>query len=121
MDALEFMRNRNRMCKAYFNGLCRDCPAFNVGSCKAIEGIEELLPVVEQWSTEHPVLRNVDHVAELLEKAGYAVDKKLIIEQKCPPELAILFGSGKSCKGIDCEECRKWWTEEYKEDDNGRD
>lgn len=49
MDALEFIRERNRMCK-HFRG-CAGCPA-NGMICSTIWGMhdaEKLVQVVEQW------------------------------------------------------------------------
>lgn len=54
MDAMEFIRERNRMCK-HFRG-CNQCPA-DCMICSTIWGIhdaEKLVHVVEEWAKEHP-------------------------------------------------------------------
>lgn len=117
MDALEFAREKERMCDAYA-GRCssRGCPANDINLCGAIENIERLLPIVEKWSKEHQFVRNVDHVAEELEKLGYRVNKDKMAAY-CPPKLSVHFGGWKLCCDIDCDKCRKWWLEEYKGED----
>lgn len=55
MDAVEFLKERTRMCNFYMSR-CMNCPGNKVAYCatlcaKAID----LVPIVEQWSKEHPV------------------------------------------------------------------
>lgn len=57
MDALEFLRERKRMCYSYKG--CYGCP-FAKGLCiishvMPDEGCERIIATVEQWSNEHPV------------------------------------------------------------------
>lgn len=54
MDALEFIRERNRMCKSFGDG-CMSCPFYKEGdNCMAILWEEEMVPIVEKWSKENP-------------------------------------------------------------------
>ena len=60
MDAIKFIRERNRMCRYYFNtalyNSCSDCPAKDA-TCSSIKGMEEddnIVPIVEKWSEENP-------------------------------------------------------------------
>ena len=53
MDALEFVRETNRMCKS-FSISCGSCPAKKHGNCTATIWDEEIVPIVEKWSKEHP-------------------------------------------------------------------
>lgn len=73
------------------------------------EGLRRLKKVKEK-----PIVRNVDHVAEGLEKLGYNVGKEYLIKSCCPPNNSVLFGNGSCSYASCCEECRKWWLEEYK-------
>lgn len=53
MDAVEFIKERNRMCR---HG-CNTCPANELtGGCDPLEtaSINLLVQIVEQWSKEHP-------------------------------------------------------------------
>ena len=47
MDALEFFRERKRMCGSFGN-VCYNCPATNGISCIAFDREEEAIPIVEK-------------------------------------------------------------------------
>lgn len=68
MDAVEFIKERNRMCKS-FGSSCSNCPADNNTCCDAFEWQEELVAVVEKWSAEHP---HKTHQSEFLKQFPYA-------------------------------------------------
>ena len=56
MDALEFLRERRRMCNSYRN--CEGCPLED-GKCVVSdvapdEDYKRIITAVEQWSKEHP-------------------------------------------------------------------
>ena len=61
MDAIEFIKERQRMCKSFGTG-CTGCPAFNVygdGICctvgqKSTIDAAAQVAIVEKWSAEHP-------------------------------------------------------------------
>ena len=53
MDAVEYVKQRERMCDYYVN--CGDCPAGDYQGCASIVWIPKLAPIVEQWAKEHPV------------------------------------------------------------------
>lgn len=53
MDAVEYVKQRNRMCDYYAN--CDDCPAFDLKGCSTMSSIVTMVPIVEQWAKEHPV------------------------------------------------------------------
>ena len=53
MDAVEYVKQRARMCDYYVN--CDDCPAGNYGRCASLNEIPNLVPIVEKWAKEHPV------------------------------------------------------------------
>lgn len=54
MEALEFIRERNRMCKHF--RLCAECPANGVicGTIGEGNDAERLVQIVEAWAKEHP-------------------------------------------------------------------
>lgn len=54
MDALEFVRETNRMCKS-FGDSCEDCPASDVSGCMVDQLYEEIVPIVEKWSKENSI------------------------------------------------------------------
>lgn len=120
MDALEFARELDRMCDNHLNG-CSQCDLCRIGESPLCEigNLEKAVPIVEKWSAEHPLVRNVDHMAEGLEKLGYRVDKDSMVEL-CPPHKALTYTKPSyiaNCSVSNCEECKKWWLEEYKGED----
>lgn len=60
MEAVEFIKQRNRMCDYYGDDSCvRDdsretCPALNIDCSLGIPTSEQLVEIVEQWAKEHP-------------------------------------------------------------------
>ena len=53
MDAVEYVKQRERMCDYYVN--CGDCPACDYEWCSSLNGSPKMVPIVEQWAKEHPV------------------------------------------------------------------
>ena len=53
MDAVEYVKQRNRMCDYYPS--CSVCPAVDLGGCSTVNNIVRMIPIVEQWEKEHPV------------------------------------------------------------------
>ena len=53
MDAVEYVKQRERMCDYYVN--CGDCPAGNYERCASLDEIPNLVPIVEKWTKEHLV------------------------------------------------------------------
>lgn len=124
MDVIEFSKELERMCETHMTNSidgCTKCPGYELRVC-SIRNLEQLLPIVEKWSAEHPFIRNVDHVAEGLEKLGYKVDKEYLI-RTCPVPYSSQFMNIESAfdcsnKETKCKDCRKWWLEEYKGEEN---
>lgn len=53
MDAVKFIKNRNRMCNSMKS--CSQCPFGEMNYCDFdTEDPEKLVALVEQWSQEHP-------------------------------------------------------------------
>ena len=56
MDAVKFIKERNRMCQSLHS--CDKCPLVAM-PCKNIEcmtnKIEEIVSIIEEWSKEHPL------------------------------------------------------------------
>ena len=53
MDAVEYVKQRERMCDYYVN--CGDCPVSNYEGCASLNEIPNMVPIVEKWAKEHPV------------------------------------------------------------------
>ena len=53
MEALEFLRNYDRMCSAIDK--CSECPAVNMKCCELYTDEQaKLVEIVEKWAKEHP-------------------------------------------------------------------
>lgn len=98
MDAVKFMKEKDRLCGAY---VCDDCPLLAKG-CDDSENIEELVEIVEKWSNEHPVKTRADVFREMFPLADSI--------KLCPIDI-----QGKNCEDYwtekhDCDICkRKYW------------
>lgn len=61
MDAVKFIKERNRMCKAYYetgDDVCSNCPA-KWEQCDTISSLmgknaDTIVAIVEKWPKEHP-------------------------------------------------------------------
>lgn len=104
MDALEFIRERNRMCKSFGDG-CMTCPFYKEGNhCMAILWEEEMVPIVEKWSKENPRKTRQDVFLEQYPEAG--TDTKGIL-RICPKFISADWGN---CKHMLCSDCRiSYW------------
>lgn len=58
MDAVEYVKQRERMCDYY--GDCDKCPAKKVVGCASLTKISQMIPIVEKWAKEHPVKTRQD-------------------------------------------------------------
>lgn len=109
MDALEFIKERNRMCRS-FSGSCNGCPADKNICCSAFAWQEELVAIVEKWSKENP---RMTRQSEFLKQYPYAnrIDGVVAI---CPKMVDVSF----SCPidtniSIDCFACKhEFWMQE---------
>ena len=112
MDALEFIRERNRMCKSFGDGEgCMSCPFYKEGNrCMAILWKEEIIPIVEKWSKENPRKTRQSVFLEQYPEAG--TDTKGIL-RICPKFISadwrINYGN---CKHMMCSDCRiSYWSQ----------
>ena len=114
MDAVEYLKEKNRMCRKYGELLrdCFECPIGNDGGgCRA--GVfenqevaeEELVAIVEKWAEEHPIKTRQSEFLKMYPNATpfhidpCNVDADMAIDSKC---------RRKSC--IECRE--EYWSEE---------
>ena len=111
MDALEFIRERNRMCQS-FGVECENCPANKDNFCIAFNVDEEIVPIVEKWSKENPRKTRQSIFLEQYPNAE-CVDGILVF---CPRWIDTCF----SClidgnNNVDCATCRhEFWNQEVK-------
>ena len=115
MDAIEFIKARNRICKQQ-NYSCRSaCPlkdhACGLSTFNTDEEIKTMIEVVEKWAAEHPAKTRQSDLLKLFPEA--ALDDKGVCKI-CPAYVRL--GNGKrNCLDpkAKCYECRrKFWLEE---------
>lgn len=110
MDALEFIRERNRMCKNFGDG-CMSCPLYKEGNhCMAILWEEEIIPIVEDWSAAHP--RKTRQSKFLEQYPNAKLDGRNIL-CVCPANVygdEVCLNDSACCS--DC--CRDFWSQEVK-------
>ena len=112
MDAVEYVKQRNRMCDYYVN--CDDCPAGNYEGCSSLDVIPNLVPIVEKWAKEHHAKTRQ---SEFLKQWPYAKISDDGLPAISPCQLNVLFIHGKAQKDCEdrgvCNKCRRdFWLKE---------
>ena len=111
MDALEFIRERNRMCKS-FGIECENCPANKDSCCIEFNLDEEIIPIVEKWSKENPRKTRQNAFLEQYPNAK-CVDGVVVI---CPKVVDTCYTCPIDANiNIDCPDWRReFWMQEVK-------
>lgn len=112
MDAIDFIRERNRMCNVYnMNHSCRGCPAL---SCECQDFLkmaddDNIVAIVKQWAAAHP--RNTRQ-SKFLEQWPRAVRDEtgcLLILPCRIDDTVFPEGCGRS---RNCNDCRhEYWRQ----------
>lgn len=114
MDAVEFFKTVNRLCK---NQSCKKCPVYTNDMCcmvgfddDSIKSIDETVSKVEQWAKGHPVKTRQSELLKLFPNTK--IDRGVIIF--CPRNFFPEVEGEVYCeKHAKCRECRKdYWLEE---------
>lgn len=115
MDAVEFFKTVNRLCK---NKDCKECPVYKNNTCcmvgfddDSIKSIEETVSKVEQWAKDHPVKTRQSEFLKMFPDA--VTDDGVLCIGPCEVEKGIVCVNGKTCD--DC--CRKYWLTEVTDND----
>ena len=113
MDAIKFIKERERMCRFYKHASdCYQCHAKEY-ECSPLEVMvddDNIVTIVEEWAAEHP--RKTRQSVFLEQWPDTQLDKKgnVII---CPKQLCRGEEFNKliaACRGTNCYECRrKFW------------
>ena len=114
MDALEFLRERKRMCKSF--GLsCDGCPlkfaTCSSSSYLADETYEKNIATVEQWSKEHPRKTRQSVFLEQypeaeIDECGYL----MLCPKRISADCRNRYGN---CTSRLCSDCRcEFWMQE---------
>lgn len=111
MDAVEYVKQRNRMCDYYTN--CGDCPAGHHEGCASLSAIPELIPIVEQWTKEHPAKTRQSELLRLFPEAEMIDDAYINL---CPVRISKEYKNNEGvCRmtGMDCNVCKRdFWLKE---------
>ena len=108
MDALEFLRERRRMCNSYRN--CEGCP-LEEGKCVVSnvapdEDYKRIIAAVEQWSKEHP--RKTRQSVFLEQWPNCSMGDDGVIGM-CPRNVNKMY----VCGSAGCADCRReFWMQE---------
>ena len=112
MDAVEYVKQRARMCDYYVN--CDDCPAGNHGRCASLNEIPKMVPIVEKWAKEHPVKTRQSEFLKQWPDAEIGYDGLLTIAP-CQLNIELLqCDSQEDCenRGVCNKCCRDFWLKE---------
>lgn len=121
MDTVNFIKERNRMCKSFEDG-CKKCPAFNacedelyacaVGVESPMDAVDQIA-IVEAWAKENP--RKTQQSVFLKQYPDVATDR-FGVSRICPMFISADYRtSDGTCKHVnkDCVDCRReFWTQE---------
>lgn len=117
MDAVEFIKTRARMCKAYDD--CKDCSLCDFceqdyGEQDAYQVAEQAVTNVEQWAKEHPVKTRQSEFLKQWPDAKIG-DDGLPSVAPCQLNVELLrCESQEDCEGRGvCDKCRcDFWLKE---------
>lgn len=117
MDAVEFFKTINRLCR---NQGCKECPANKIGTClvgfsdNSVKNIEKMIPKLEQWAEDHPVKTRQSEFLKMFPnapKCGRVLDI-------CPRNLNTEYMPPKRCENTSCGVCKiDYWSEEVTDND----
>ena len=119
MDAVEFFKTINRLCK---NQGCKECPANKIGTCligfsdNSVKNIEKIIPKLEQWAEDHPVKTRQSEFLKMFPKATICNN----VLSLCPKFYCLNFlGTDfQECKATNCDKCRcEYWLAEVTDND----
>ena len=115
MDALEFLRERRRMCNSYRN--CEGCP-LEWGKCVVSdvapdEDYKRIIAAVDQWSKEHP--RKTRQSVFLEQYPEAEIDAHGVV-RICPMSISAAHRDSDgecNCPEQMCRDCRcEFWMQE---------
>ena len=118
MDAVEFFKTVNRLCK---NQGCEECPVYKNGMCcmvgfddDSIKSIDETVSKVEQWAKDNPVKNRQSEFLKQFPNANLKIITRLLpcsLDKTLKPLRCAKYGYlSITCR---CDRCRDdYWNEE---------
>lgn len=122
MDAVEFFKTVNRLCK---NRDCNVCPVKKEGRCMigfddiSIKSIEETISKVEQWAKEHPIKTRQSEFLKMFPNVVMA--HGVIALRPCKLDTRLDMKKDCLCSDLysDCDECKMaYWLAEVTDNGN---
>ena len=112
MDAVEYVKQRDRMCDYYVN--CGDCPAGNYEGCSSLNEIPRMVPIVEQWAKAHPVKTRQSEFLKMWPDAEIGDDGyPSVAPCQLYKDMEEKDENGVCCKNCGCGICRRdFWLKE---------
>lgn len=126
MDAVEFFKTVNRLCKLCKNQSRKECPVYKNDMCcmvgfddDSIKSIEETVLKVEQWAKEHPVKTRQSEFLKQFPNADLKIITRLLpcsLDKTLKPLRCAKYGYlSITCR---CDRCRDdYWNEEVTDND----
>ena len=120
MDAVKYLKTKQRMCAAHRRE-CKHCPLSldNNGvelNCYMFQECrpEEAVAIVEKWASEHPAKTRQSEFLKMFPNAPFEPYFGIGIN---PCDTDKRYGAGDkyehNCLGVSCNDCRrKYWLEE---------
>lgn len=118
MDAVEFLKQFNRMCKAYNDDGCKECPAYKYRCGEEFDKQEEDgVSIVEQWAKEHPVKTRQSEFLKQYPEAEIGDDGLPGVDPcQLYKEIANVEIYDGYCNKYGCTDCRRdFWLAEISE------
>jgi hypothetical protein len=120
MDAVNFLKERARMCEANQTGetTCENCAAYKgVSQCYKLgepKDPEKMVAIVEQWAAEHPIKTRQSEFLKLFPETE--IDKYGCL-RLCPELVSADYRNRHGdCINRVCIDCRReFWMQEMEE------
>lgn len=110
MDAVKYLKERNRMCDSY-NNMCDGCGFGKVPKCNRTEddNPEKAVEIVEKWSAEHPIKTRQSEFLKMFPNAPLRENGSIAI---CPLDVDRDAKCSQK-QGARCPDCQKeFWLAE---------
>ena len=112
MDALEFLKEKKRMCDSYSDqhNCCGDCPLLEsfcvINNVTPDKELKKMIAIVEQWSKDHP--RKTRQSVFLEQWPNVITNNGVIDILPCSIDQSLA-----ECNGADCSKCKcEFWMKE---------
>lgn len=124
MDAVNYIKSRNRMCANYLamEGHCENCELYKEGAysgictpcAKGIPQAEKAVEIIEKWAKAKPAKTRQSKFLELYPNAELD-GNNLIMIAPCQVDDSVRE-ENRHCRDCYCDKCRRdYWMQEVEE------